>query len=319
MSIKIKILKENKIEEGISDLLSMVASAIGLSSGEEVSDRMAQGNAAMQDVDAIMGSGHGYESEIGAIGDRLDAKTAKANKTQARMNKNNAAKTDGSWAREKLKKMKADRGLPAELTESIMSMLTDPMVIAGLVVAAGMGKAVLDNAVNTIKQGNESPDHTFKRIIGDDWRDKAREKVEQEKASTARARKKFDQMMADRAAALGDGAKADEVPDQAMLNLGAPVDAADVGGALSFPALGDKGTADEKATDEFLKNDVRVYTHLMNQVRSGDALVTHKTIQALRAKYGKDAIEAASKEAVGDDGKKIWYSPELRESFRRFL
>jgi hypothetical protein len=153
-----------------------------------------------------------------------------------------------------------------ELSESIMSMLTDPMVIAGLVAVAAMGKAALDNAVSSIKRGTESNDQTMKRILGDDWRDKAKQAVEQKKAGRTSAEEKLAQMKADRG--MGD-TEPNDVSEPATFNFTALEDkeGSDPDGGvakmippkvieryLNFRASAQRGFGGEKTTAQKLAN-----------------------------------------------------------------
>tara|TARA_R110002126_G_scaffold53549_1_gene145354 strand:- start:15908 stop:16636 length:729 start_codon:yes stop_codon:yes gene_type:complete len=198
-----------------------------------------------------------------------------------------------------------------ELSESIMSMLTDPMVIAGLVAVAAMGKAALNNAVSSIKRGTESNDQTMKRILGDDWRDKAKQAAEQKKARLARAKEERAQMKA----ALGMG---DTEPLGGDITKSTP--GSDGGG----------GSAEEAELNAEIEGlglpkgmDIKkliTYTKLMNKIRSGEGKIDKQpAIQKFHKKWTPEVAEEESKKLTGNTHEylNVWYS--LNEAFKRFL
>ena len=86
------------------------------------------------------------------------------------------------------------------IDESLFSMLSDPMVIAGLLGVAALGKAALSQASASIAQGKETPDQTFRRIMGDDWEAQASERLRKEKAKKSKYKKELDARYAEREA-----------------------------------------------------------------------------------------------------------------------
>ena len=97
-------------------------------------------------------------------------------------------------------KVKVLKENKSRIDESLFSVLSDPMVIAGLLGVAALGKAALSQASAAIAQGKETPDQTFRRIMGDDWEAQASERLRKEKANKAKYRKELDARYAEREA-----------------------------------------------------------------------------------------------------------------------
>ena len=92
------------------------------------------------------------------------------------------------------------------------------------------------------------------------------------------------------------------------------------------PALGmkDPATAAQEAEEAErqrlleleIDKDVKLYVALKNKVRSGNAKMSNKKIQALIKKYSLETLEAMDN---ATDSKDDYYGSELDEIFKRFL
>lgn len=95
------------------------------------------------------------------------------------------------------------------LKESLISLFTDPVMVSAMMGVAALGYGALKKMEKMVQIENESPDAAFNRILGDDWRKQASDRLKKEKTAKASRKAEYDRMRSDYLNSLPDNSAND--------------------------------------------------------------------------------------------------------------